>query len=195
MLFHKPSTIDWLLVFLGNPGKQYEGTRHNVGFMVADEITQRTGVKVNRLRFRALTAQCVLGGHKSLLLNPQTFMNLSGEAVKGAAGFYKISPERILVISDDVALPLGKLRIRKSGSAGGHNGLKSIISHLGTEAFPRLRVGIGSPEHPEHEMVDWVLGKLQGKDAEIMAETVNRAADAVECVLRDGLDMAMGKYN
>ena len=192
---HNPSIIDWLLVFLGNPGRKYDNTRHNAGFLVGDEIARREKVKVARLRFQALWSPCGVGGKRTFLLKPQTFMNSSGDAVREAVAYYKTPPERILVVSDDVALPLGKLRIRKDGSAGGHNGLKSVIAALGTEEFPRLRVGVGAPEQSEREMIDWVLGKFQGEEAEIMAETVKRAADAVECIMREGIDMAMGKYN
>ena len=137
MAFGKTSGgYQWLLVCLGNPGKQYEGTRHNIGFMAADELARREGIKINRLRYRALTGDLRLGEQRVLVLKPQTFMNLSGEAVKLAGGFYKIPPDHVLVISDDVSLPLGKLRIRAGGSAGGHNGLKNIIAHLGTDQFP-----------------------------------------------------------
>ena len=150
----KSGPVEWLLVCLGNPGKQYENTRHNIGFMAADLLSEREGVKLNKLRYRALTGEMTLGGARVLVIKPQTYMNLSGEAVKLAGGFYKVPPERVLVISDDVSLPLGKLRIRASGSAGGHNGLKNFIAHLGTDAFPRIKVGVGAPAHPEHEMVD-----------------------------------------
>lgn len=195
MLFKKPSPVGWLLAFLGNPGEKYGNTRHNAGFLVADAVERRTGAKLKRLRFHSLCALCVLGGQKALLIKPQTFMNRSGEAVGEAAAYYKLPAERVLVVSDDVALPLGKLRIRKGGSAGGHNGLKSVIAALGTEEFPRLRVGVGAPEHPEYEMIDWVLGRFQDRETEVMAETAQRAADALECILRDGLDRAMSRYN
>ena len=154
------SNYQWLLVCLGNPGREYEATRHNIGFMAADELARREGVKINKLRYRALTGEFRAGGQRVLALKPQTYMNLSGESVKLAGGFYKIPPERVLVISDDVALPLGKLRIRAGGSAGGHNGLKNIIAHLGTDQFPRVRVGVGAPAHPDHEMIDWVIGRF-----------------------------------
>ena len=144
MLFNKKSGgVDWLLVCLGNPGDQYENTRHNAGFMVADELADRHNIPVQRLKFRALTNTITVGDQKVLLMKPVTYMNLSGEAVHEAASFYKIPPEHILVISDEVSLAPGKIRVRRSGSAGGHNGLKNIIAHLGTDQFPRIRVGVG----------------------------------------------------
>lgn len=185
----------WLIVGLGNPGEQYEGTRHNVGFQVADELAERAGVPVQKLKFRALTNTAAVGGEKVLLMKPVTYMNLSGEAVRQAADFYKIAPDHVLVVSDDVALPVGKLRIRKGGSAGGHNGLKNIILHLGTEAFPRVRLGVGEKPHPDYDMADWVLGRFTGEDKKAMDAAVKKAADAVECLIRDGADQAMSKFN
>ena len=180
---------------LGNPGKQYENTRHNIGFMTADELERREGVKVNKLRYRALTGEMKLGGERVLVIKPQTYMNLSGESVKLAGGFYKIPPERVIVISDDVSLPLGKLRIRANGSAGGHNGLKNIIAHLGTDAFPRIKVGVGAPEHPEHEMVDWVIGNFTPAEKKIVADAVAKAADAIVCLIEKGVSEAQNKFN
>ena len=138
--FRSAQGVTWLVVFLGNPGTKFNGTRHNAGFMAADAMAKELNVSINKLRFKALTAQVEIGGEKVLLMKPQTYMNLSGEAVIQAAKFYKISPEHIIVVSDEVAMPIGKLRIRKSGSAGGHNGLKNIIQHLGTQDFPRIRI-------------------------------------------------------
>ena len=184
--------VEWLLVCLGNPGDPYENTRHNVGFQVADEIAARKDVPVQRLKFRALTNTVELGGAKVLLMKPVTYMNLSGEAAREAAAFYKVPPERVLVVSDDVALPPGRLRIRKGGSAGGHNGLKNLIQHLGTDQFPRIRVGVGEKPHPDYDMADWVLGKLQGEDKKAVDAAVKRAA---ECLIREGPDRAMSRYN
>ena len=196
MFFQKRSGgVQWLLVCLGNPGKQYENTRHNIGFLAADELQRRTGVKINKLRFRALTGEVALGEKRVLVVKPQTYMNLSGEAVKLAGGFYKIPPERILVISDDVSLPLGKLRIRAGGSAGGHNGLKNIIAHLGTDQFPRIRVGVGAPAHPEYEMVDWVIGSFTPAEKKVAEEAVGRAVDDAECVIARGVGEAQNLYN
>ena len=187
--------VEWLLVCLGNPGGQYENTRHNVGFQVADEIAARKDVPVQRLKFRALTNTVELGGAKVLLMKPVTYMNLSGEAAREAAAFYKVPPERVLVVSDDVALPPGRLRIRKGGSAGGHNGLKNLIQHLGTDQFPRVRVGVGQKPHPACDMADWVLGKFQGEDKKAVEAAVKRAADAVECLIERGPEEAMNRYN
>ena len=189
------SGIQWLLVCLGNPGKEYENTRHNIGFMAADELARREGVKVNKLRYRALTGEVRAGGQRVLVLKPQTYMNLRGEAVKLAGGFYKIPPDHVLVVSDDVALPLGKLRIRAGGSAGGHNGLKNIIAHLGTEQFPRIRVGVGAPEHPEFEMIDWVIGKFSQQERKLADEAVKRAVDAALCVMEQGIQEAQNRFN
>ena len=185
----------WLLVCLGNPGREYEGTRHNIGFLPADELERREGVKINKLRYRALTGEFRAGGQRVLVLKPQTYMNLSGESVKLAGGFYKIPPDHVLVVSDDVALPLGKLRIRAGGSAGGHNGLKNIIAHLGTDQFPRIRVGVGAPEHPDHEMIDWVIGKFSPAEKKVVDEAVARALDAALCVIERGVNEAQNRYN
>ena len=194
-IFKSSGGVSWLLVCLGNPGKQYENTRHNIGFMTADELERREGVKVNKLKYRALTGEMKLGGERVLVMKPQTYMNLSGEAVKLAGAFYKIPPERVIVISDDVSLPLGKLRIRGNGSAGGHNGLKNIIAHLGTDAFPRIKVGVGAPNHPEHEMVDWVIGNFTPAEKKVVAEAVGRAADAIACLIEKGVSEAQNKFN
>jgi len=185
----------WLVVGLGNPGDQYEYTRHNVGFLTIDELAERKGIPVQRLKHRALTNVTELGGCKALLMKPVTYMNLSGEAVGDAARFYHIPPERVLVISDDVSLPLGRLRIRRSGSAGGHNGLKSIIQHLGSENFPRLKIGVGGKPRPDYDMADWVLSRFTGADREVIGQAVKRAAGAVECYLREGPDQAMSRFN
>ena len=195
MLFKTPSGVQWLAVFLGNPGLRYEGTRHNAGFMAGDALAKAKGVSINRARFHALTAVCELGGQNVLLMKPQTFRNLSGDAVSEAARFYKIPPERVLVVSDEISLPVGKLRIRTKGSAGGHNGLKDIILKLGTSDFPRIRLGVGAPPHPDYDMADWVLGSFKNQDALDMADCAKRAAEAVECYICEGADKAMNQYN
>ena len=191
----KNGGVDWLLVCLGNPGDQYENTRHNVGFQVADAVAERHNVPIQRLKFRALTNTITVGEKKVLLMKPVTYMNLSGEAVHEATSFYKVPPERILVVSDEVALAPGKIRVRRSGSAGGHNGLKNIIAHLGTDQFPRIRVGVGQKPHPDYDMAGWVLGKFQGEDKKAVEEAVKRAADAAECLIQEGVDKAMNRYN
>lgn len=195
MFFQKKAAVSWLIVGLGNPGGKYEGTRHNVGFMAVDELASRGRFSITRAKYHALTASAEIGGQGVLVMKPTTYMNLSGEAVGEAAKFYKLAPDHVLVISDDVDLPLGKLRIRTGGSAGGHNGLKSIIQHLGSDQFPRLKVGVGGKPHPDYDMADWVLSKIQGEDKKVMDESIQRAADAVECLLRDGPQKAMNRFN
>ena len=196
MFFHRSGGgISWLLVGLGNPGNQYAATRHNMGFMALDRLADREGFRFNKLRFRAWTAEWMVNGEKVLVMKPQTYMNLSGESVGEAARFYKVPADHVLVISDDVSLPVGRLRIRKSGSAGGHNGLKNIIQHLGTDAFPRIKVGVGMPDHPDHEMIDWVIGKPQGEEAKTLRAALDRAADAALSVIDEGPDRAMNRFN
>ena len=195
MLFEKRGGAEWIFVFLGNPGPRYEGTRHNAGFMVGEVFAKRLGLRINRARWRALTCTAELAGKKVLFMFPQTLMNLSGEAVGPAAKFYKLPPERVLVFSDEMALPPGSVRVRPSGSAGGHNGLKSFIAALGSENFPRIRLGVGEPPHPDYDTADWVLGAPKGKDAELFAQAAERAADAAECYISEGPERAMNKYN
>ena len=194
MLFPSRS-VSWLVVFLGNPGLRYEGTRHNAGFMTADALARKKNISINRSRFRALTASCPFGDTTALLMKPQTYMNLSGEAVDQAARFYKIPADHVLVVSDDITLPIGAMRIRTKGSAGGHNGLKNIISVLGTEEFPRIRLGVGTPPQPDYDTVDWVLSVFRDQDAVDMAEAASRAADAVECFITQGPEKAMNLYS
>ena len=195
-LFNKSKgPVSWLVVGLGNMGDQYERTRHNVGFDVIDQIADDLDIPVQRLKFKALTNTASLGGQTVLLMKPVTYMNLSGEAVAPAAAFYKIPPERIIVLSDEVSLPPGKLRIRQNGSAGGHNGLKSVIAHLHSDQFPRIRLGVGGKPHPDYDMADWVLGKPQGEDRTAVDDAVKRAAQAVECYIKEGPQAAMSKFN
>ncbi len=194
-LFQKSGPVEWLVVFLGNPGPKFAGTRHNIGYMTADKCEKATGASIRRARFRALTDEISVGGAGVLLMKPQTFMNLSGDAVGPAARFYKIPPERVIVVSDDVSLPTGKLRVRTKGSAGGHNGLKSIISALGTEAFPRVKVGVGAPPHPDYDMADWVLSVFRNQDAADIDAAVQRAWEAVESYIRVGPEKTMDLFN
>ena len=195
MFFKKPGGVSWLIVFLGNPGPKYQGSRHNAGFMAADAMAKDKGIAINKLRFKALTAAVDIGGESVLLMKPQTYMNLSGEAVAQAVRFYKIAPEHVLVVSDAMSLPVGKLRIRVKGSAGGHNGLKNIIAHLGTENFPRIRLGVGAPPHPDYDVKDWVLSGFKNQDAELMADAAQRAAKAAEAYIAEGAERAMNRFN
>lgn len=195
MLFKRSGGISWLVVFLGNPGTKYEMTRHNAGFMAGDAMAKAQGAAINRSRFKALTGTCDIGGETVMLMKPQTFMNLSGEAVAQAVSFYKLAPDHVIVVSDEVALPIGKLRIRTKGSAGGHNGLKNIIALLGTDQFPRIRIGVGAAPHPDYDMADWVLSSFKGKDVEDILAAAARAAEAVECYITKGADRAMNLYN
>ena len=195
MFFRKPAGISWLVVFLGNPGPKYSGTRHNAGFLTADAAEKRFGVSINRSRFKALTASCEINGEKVLFMKPQTYMNLSGEAVGQAAAFYHLPADHVLVISDEMSLPVGKIRIRPKGSAGGHNGLKRIISSLGTDEFPRIRLGVGAPPHPDYDVKDWVLSVFRDQDAEAIAHAAEQAAEAVETYIKFGSEKAMNKYN
>ncbi len=194
-MFMNKGGVSWLVVFLGNPGLKYNGTRHNAGFMAADAMEKKLGVKINRMRFRALTQTVDIGGQKVMLMKPQTYMNLSGDAVIQAVRFYKVPPERVIVVSDEIALPVGKMRIRTGGSAGGHNGLKSIIAQLGTDKFARIRLGVGAPPHPDYDMADWVLGAFKGQDAADMELLAKQTADAIECYITEGAQRAMNKFN
>ena len=191
----KSAAVDWLIVGLGNPGQKYANTRHNMGFLTVDLLAEQVGVKLNKVKFKSVYNILSFAGCKCLVMKPQTYMNLSGESVGEAARFYKVPADHVLVISDDVSLPVGKLRIRKSGSAGGHNGLKNIIQHLGTDAFPRIKVGVGMPDHPDHEMIDWVIGKPQGEEAKTLRAALDRAADAALSVIDEGPDRAMNRFN
>lgn len=183
-----------LVVGLGNPDAQYAGTRHNIGFMAVDELARRAGARFRKGKFHGEETTVHLDGRRVLLLKPLTYMNLSGDALSAAARFYKIPPSCILVIADDVALPLGKIRVRAKGGAGGHNGLTHIINRLGTDEFPRLRVGIGEPP-PEMPMIDYVLSRFLGSEKPAIEDAVGRAASAVETWIRDGIEAAMNKWN
>ena len=194
-MFFSKGGAEWIVAFLGNPGLKYNGTRHNAGFMAADAMEKKLGVSINKMRFKALTQTADIGGKKVLLMKPQTYMNLSGDAIVQAANFYKVPPERVIVVSDETALPIGRLRIRRGGSAGGHNGLKSVIARRGTDQFPRIRLGVGDKPHPDYDMADWVLSAFKGQDAADMELVAKKAADAVECYITEGADRAMNRFN
>ena len=192
---NKTAAVSWIAVFLGNPGARYENTRHNTGYMTGDIVGKNAGVNINRLKWSALTATAVLGGQNTLLIKPQTYMNLSGDAVRQAMRFYRVPLSNVLVISDDVTLPAGKIRIRKRGSAGGHNGLKDIIAKCGGEDFPRIRIGVGAPPLEDYDMVKWVLSNLAGEDGRLVAEAAAVAAKALVAIIKDGVEYAMSEYN
>ena len=195
-MFRRSSGIQWLAVFLGNPGPKYTGTRHNAGFLAADAFAKDRGISVSRLRYRALTGKWeAKNGETVLVMKPQTYMNNSGEAVGQAARFFKIPADHVLVVADDISLPLGRLRIRTKGSAGGHNGLKSIIAHLGTDEFPRVKIGVGAPPSGGQEQIDWVLSVPRNQDWETFSDACARAAAAVEDYIISGPEKTMGKYN
>ncbi len=187
-------SVEYIVCGLGNPGAEYALTRHNAGFMALDYISQREKLSVNRAKFNALTADALFAGKRVLFMKPQTFMNASGAAVREAAEFYKIPPEKIVVISDDVHLPAGEMRIRRSGSDGGQKGLRDIIYQLNSDAFPRVRLGVGSPP-PGGEMVNWVLGRIPEGDREAFYKCIENAYDSVGLIINGKIDEAMCKYN
>ena len=196
MLFgNKSSAVDWLVAGLGNPGQKYQNTRHNMGFLTVELLAEQKGVKLNKVKFKSAYNILEFAGCKCLVMKPQTYMNLSGEAVGEAARFYKIPAERVLVIYDDVSLPVGKLRVRPSGSAGGHNGIKNIIAHLGTQDFPRIKIGTGAPAGGGEEMVDWVIGVPSQAERKVLLESFERAILAAECVIEHGCQRAMNDFN
>lgn len=191
--FRASSGVKAIICGLGNPGPKFAGTRHNAGFMSVDALAAALGARVDRSRFKAFTAEAKLGSTGVLLMKPQTFMNLSGQAVKQAASFFKIAPDKIFVVFDDVSLPVGKMRIRGKGSAGGHNGIKSIIAELGTEEFPRLKLGVGEPQFPD--LADWVLSRFTPDEQRVMAKVYGASADALRSMVLDGFTEAANKYN
>ena len=195
MFFQKKQEGDYLVVGLGNPGSKYWNTRHNVGFAALDALAEKLHAKVDRVKFQALTGQATLDGHKIILLKPTTYMNLSGQAVQAAAKFYKIPPQRIIVMFDDVSLEPGRLRIRKNGSAGGHNGIKSIISCLGSQEFPRVKIGVGAKPHPDYDLADWVLSVFPQDQRKAMDEVYARAAEAAVTLITKGPEEAANRFN
>lgn len=191
----KTGAPEMLVVFLGNPGKEYERTRHNAGFMLSDVVAERLGIRIDRARFKALTGEAVYGGVKTLFIKPQTYMNLSGEAVREALDFYKLSPEtQMIVVYDDVYIATGKLRIRQKGTDGGHNGIKSIIYHTSTDVFARIRVGVGTPPKG-YPMPDWVLGVIPQTEREAFVSSLERAEKALELMVSGKVLDAMNRYN
>ena len=187
--------ITHIVAGLGNPGAEYAKTRHNAGFLAIDSIAESVGVRIDRLKFKALTAECTIGGARVLLMKPQTFMNSSGEAIGEAASFYKIPPENIIVLHDEISFEPGKIRIRRKGSAGGHNGLKSIIAHLSSEDFPRIKIGVGQKPSPDYDLVNWVLGKFSADDTAKLQGQFENIARAVELMLSGKIDEAMNKFS
>jgi PTH1 family peptidyl-tRNA hydrolase len=196
MFFRKKTIpVSWIVVFLGNPGSRYENTRHNAGFMTADFFAKKIGTKINKVKFNALTAVVPVSNSQVMLIKPQTFMNLSGVPAKQAMNYWNLPLSNLIVVSDDVSLPVGKLRIRRSGSAGGHNGLKDIIEKCGGDGFPRIKIGVGTPPHKDYEMIDWVLSKLSGEDEKNIQTAAAQAASALEIIIMHGIDRAMLEIN
>lgn len=186
---------EYLIVGLGNPGRKYELTRHNAGFLCLEVLSEKLLFDIKKLKFKSLVGDTVINNHRCLIMKPQTYMNNSGEAVREAASFYKIPPENVIVIFDDTSLPLGALRIRRKGSDGGHNGIKSIIYHLNSDNFPRLKLGIGQKPHLDFELKDYVLSGFTQNEAKQMKISMEKACDALELIVEGNIDMAMSKYS
>lgn len=194
MLFRKPA-CDWLIVGLGNPGDNYAKTRHNIGFRTVDLLAKRLGVKIDRAKFRGLYNSVSYEGKKLILLKPQTFMNNSGLSVLEAAHYFKLPPERVIVLFDDISLPVGRLRVRADGSAGGHNGIKSIIGGLNSQSFPRVKIGVGAKPHPDYDLADWVLSCFSKEEETLLSPTMEAAADAALLLLSQDVPAAAAKFN
>ena len=196
MIFEKSGgAVDWLIVGLGNPGQKYEHTRHNMGFLTVDLLAEQLNVKLNKVKFKSAYNIVRFGGQKCLVMKPQTYMNLSGDSIAPLAGFFKIPADHVIVLCDDITQAPGKLRIRPSGSAGGHNGLKSIIARLGGENFPRIRIGVGAKPRPDYDLADWVLGKFPPEDAKAMADRYPDLEAAAKLIMDGKLGLAQSKYN
>ncbi|MBR5773566.1 MAG: aminoacyl-tRNA hydrolase [Clostridia bacterium] len=193
--FGSQGNVEYIVVGLGNPDRKYEGTKHNVGFMLMDVLAEKYGLKINKIKYKSVVCDTVIEGKRVLLMKPQTYMNNSGEAIREAAQFYKIPPQNIIVIFDDISLEPGKLRIRKNGSAGGHNGLKSIIYHLNSDQFPRIKIGVGAKPHPDYDLASWVLSGFSKENAEQVKSALDSAVSALEMMLKGQTDMAMNKFN
>ncbi len=186
---------EFMIVGLGNPGRDYEMTRHNAGFLTLDHIAAEENVEIKKLKYKALIGDTVISGHRCLLVKPQTFMNNSGEAVREISQFYKIPPEKIIVIFDDISLPCGKLRIRRKGTDGGHNGIKSIIYHLNSDNFPRIKIGVGAKPHPDYNLADWVLSAFKKDEMEELKKAITKATEVLPFMLDGEIDKAMNKAN
>ena len=195
MFFEKKDADIWLIAGLGNPGFQYEKTRHNAGFMAADKIAEKYGVQFTKRKFDSVYGEFTLGKTRVLLLKPQTYMNNSGSAVSAAAKFYKIPTDRIIIMFDDISLDAGKLRIRRKGSHGGHNGIKDIIELMGTDEIMRIKIGVGERTNRDYDLKDWVLGKIPAEVLPDFKKALDRAADAAAEIIQNGIDSAMNKYN
>lgn len=189
------SAYDFLIVGLGNPGREYEKTRHNVGFRVVDELKASNLAAEWKQKHKALITECRIAGKRILLAKPQTFMNLSGEAVSEISKFYKIPPQSIIIIFDDISLPVGKIRVREKGSHGGHNGMKNISALMNSTDICRVKVGVGEKPNPEYDLKDWVLGKFSSDEEKIIVNTLSRAADAAEAIIKNGAVAAMNSFN
>ena len=185
----------YLVAGLGNPGKEYDMTRHNIGFHTIDYIADELGVKIKKLKYKAIYGECDINGEKVLLVKPQTYMNLSGESISEFVKFFKIPTENVIIISDDIALETGRIRIRKKGSAGGHNGLKNIIYMLNSENFNRIRIGVGAPTHPDYDLKDFVLGRFTKDEIPVLEESIIKSYKAVVEIIKRGADSAMNKFN
>ena len=194
MIFKKP-TYDFLVVGLGNPGIQYEKTRHNVGFMSADLLMKKEGGEFTKHKIDSHYGECEIGKKRILVMKPRTFMNNSGTAVSAVSKFYKIPLDKIIIISDDISLDVGKIRIRRKGSHGGHNGLKDIFQLLGTDDIMRVKIGVGAKPHPDYDLADWVLGKFPKEDEENLNTALENSVRAIEEIIKRGIDSAMNKYS
>ena len=185
----------FIIAGLGNPGKQYEMTRHNIGFHTLDYIAEKHNIKLKKLKFKAVYGEGNIAGEKVYLVKPQTYMNLSGEAIGEMARFYKIPPENIIVINDDISLDMGRIRVRGKGSDGGHNGLKSIIYQLQSDKFPRVKMGVGAPKHKDYDLADFVLGRFTKDEIPVMEDAIIKAEGAVCEIIKNGVDSAMNAFN
>ena len=195
IMFFKRGKIEYIIAGLGNPGSKYAKTRHNAGFMVVDKLAQKNGFSFRKAKFQSLIADEYVGGKRCLVMKPQTMMNLSGEAIYDAASYYNIPDENIIIIFDDISLDVGSQRIRRKGSAGGHNGIKSIISCLGSEDFPRVKVGVGKKPRADYDLTDWVLGEIPKDKQQDYQRSIAQSAEAVEEIIENGVESAMNKYS